>query len=107
YFDWQGRIGYHPGVRMYVPPPPPPPQPAAAPAPANRPPTVRAQCDPCTVEVGKSSTLTADARDPDGDVLTYRWTAPTGTLASPAERQTLWTAPGQAGPVQATVTVND
>jgi len=107
YFDWQVRIGYHPGVRTYVPPPPPPPPPAAAPAPANRPPTVRAQCDPCTVEVGKSSTLTADARDPDGDVLTYRWTAPTGTLASPAERQTLWTAPGQAGPVQATVTVND
>jgi outer membrane protein OmpA-like peptidoglycan-associated protein len=106
YFDWQVRIGYHPGVRIYVPPPPPP-APAPTPAPANRPPTVKAQCDPCTVEVGKSSTLTADARDPDGDVLTYRWTAPTGTLASPAERQTLWTAPGQPGPVQATVTVND
>jgi outer membrane protein OmpA-like peptidoglycan-associated protein len=107
YFDWQVRIGYHPGVRTYVPPPPPPPTPAPTPAPQNRPPTVRAQCDPCTVEVGKSSTLTADARDPDGDVLTYRWTAPTGTLASPAERQTLWTAPNQPGPVQATVTVND
>ena len=59
------------------------------------------------MEVGKSSTLTADARDPDGDVLTYRWTAPTGTLASPAERQTLWTAPQQEGTVPVTVTVND
>ena len=107
YFDWQVRIGYHPGVRMYVPPPPPPPPPAPTPAPANRPPTVKATCDPMTVEVGKSSTCTADARDPDGDVLTYRWTAPTGTLASPAERQTLWTAPGQEGPVPITVTVND
>ena len=106
YFDWQVRIGYHPGVRVYVPPPPPPP-PAPAPAPQNRPPTVKAQCDPCTVEVGKSSTVTADAQDPDGDVLTYRWTAPTGTLASPAERQTLWTASQQEGTVPVTVTVND
>jgi outer membrane protein OmpA-like peptidoglycan-associated protein len=107
YFDWQVRIGYHPGVRTYVPPPPAPPPPPPAPAPQNRPPTVKATCDPMTVEVGKSSTCTADARDPDGDVLTYRWTAPTGTLASPAERQTLWTAPQQEGSVPITVTVND
>src|SRR5437762_306154 len=100
YFDWQVRIGYHPGVRTYVPPPPPPPAPAPVPAPQNRPPTVRARCEPCTVEVGKSSTVTADAQDPDGDVLTYRLTAPAGTLQQPADRQTLWTAPGQAGPVQ-------
>src|SRR5262245_33331571 len=25
---WQFRVGYHPGVRVYVPPPPPPPPPA-------------------------------------------------------------------------------
>ena len=25
FVDWQIRIGYHPGVRVYVPPPPPPP----------------------------------------------------------------------------------
>src|SRR4051812_32999922 len=36
YYDWQVRIGWHPGVRTYVapappPPPPPPPPPAAAP----------------------------------------------------------------------------
>ena len=30
YWDWQVRIGYHPGVRVYVPPPPPPPPAAAA-----------------------------------------------------------------------------
>jgi len=68
---------------------------------------VQAQCDPCTVEVGKSSTLTAVGNDPDGDTLTYRWTVPSGTLANPSDRQTLWTAPMQEGPVQATVTVND
>lgn len=108
YYDWQFRIGYHPGVKTYVPPPPPPPPPAPAPPPpANRPPTVKAQCNPCSVEVGKSSTVTADAQDPDGDTLTYRWTAPNGTLANPAERSTLWTAPGQEGTVPVTVTVND
>ena len=32
YYDWQFRIGYHPGVKVYVPPPPPPPPPAPAPA---------------------------------------------------------------------------
>jgi len=107
YFDWQVRIGYHPGVRTYVPPAPPTQAPPPTMTPQNRPPTVRARCEPCTVEVGKTSTVTADAQDPDGDVLTYRWTAPTGTLQQPADRQTIWTAPMQEGPVPVTVTVND
>jgi outer membrane protein OmpA-like peptidoglycan-associated protein len=98
----QFRIGYHPGVRVYVPPPPPPPPP-----PANGPPTVKARCEPCTVEVGKSSTVTANAQDPDGDQLAYKWSAPTGTLQSPADRQSLWTAPMEPGPVPVTVTVDD
>ena len=73
----------------------------------NRPPTVKARCNPCTVEVGKSSTVTADASDPDGDPLTYKWGAPAGTFANGADRETLWTAPMQEGPVPATVTVSD
>jgi outer membrane protein OmpA-like peptidoglycan-associated protein len=101
---WQFRVGYHPGARVYVAPPPPPPPPQA---PANRPPTVKARCEPCTVELGKSSTVTADGQDPDGDTLTYKWSAPTGKFANPAERQTLWTAPGQEGGVPVTVTVDD
>jgi outer membrane protein OmpA-like peptidoglycan-associated protein len=105
---FQLRLGYHPGVRVYVPPPPPPPPaPAPPPAPQNRPPTVVARCEPCTVEVGKTSTVTADATDPDGDQLTYRWTAPSGTLTNPTARQTPWTCPAQEGPVQLTVQVSD
>ena len=123
-FGIQFRIGYHPGVRdaaaaataagrraaedeaarkaaMVTAPP------VVAPPPANRPPTVRAACDPCTVEVGKVSTVSADAQDPDGDPLTYRWTANSGSFANPANRQTPWTAPMVVGPVPVTVTVND
>ena len=107
--DWQVRIGYHPGVRVYVPPPPTPtPTPAPAPvAPANRPPTVTAQCDPCLVEPGGRSTVTANAQDPDGDQLTYRWSAPSGTFQNPSDRQTQWTAGQQEGTVPVTVTVED
>jgi outer membrane protein OmpA-like peptidoglycan-associated protein len=101
----QVRIGLHPGVRTYVPPPPPPPPPPMQPS--NRPPTVKARCEPCIVEVGKSSTVTGDANDPDGDQLTYRWTTPTGTLANPGDRQTLWTAPMVEGSVPVTITVDD
>jgi outer membrane protein OmpA-like peptidoglycan-associated protein len=107
YYDMQFRIGYHPGVRVYAPPPTPAPPPPPMPAPQNRPPTVRARCEPCTVEIGKTSTVTADAQDPDGDTLTYRWSAPAGVFANPADRQTVWTAPAQEGPVPATVTVAD
>jgi outer membrane protein OmpA-like peptidoglycan-associated protein len=102
YVDWQVRLGYHPGVRYYIPPPPPPPPP-----PPNRPPTVTARCEPCSVQVGQRSTVTADAQDPDGDTLTYRWSAPSGTFQNPADRQTVWTAPEQPGAVPATVTVDD
>jgi len=107
-FGLQVRVGYHPGVRVYVPPPPPPtPAPPAPKPPDNRPPTVVARCEPCTVEVGRTSTITADATDPDGDALTYKWSCPAGKLANPADRQTQWTAPMQEGPVQCTVTVSD
>lgn len=106
----QVRIGYHPGARKYVappPPPPPPPPPTPPTPPANRPPTVRAACDPCTVEIGRVSTVTADAQDPDGDPLTYRWSANTGSFTSAANRQTPWTAPNTPGTVPVTVTVTD
>jgi len=106
YYDWQLRIGYHPGVRVYVPPPPPPappPPPPPAPPPHNL--SVKAECNPCSVEVGRSSTVTATATDSIGCAVTYRWSAPSGTLAQPSERSTLWTAGQQEGSVPVTVTV--
>ncbi len=99
---FQLRIGYHPGVRRYVPPPP-----EEEPPPANRRPTVSASCDPCAVQVGETSNVTATASDPDNDPLTYRWSAPTGTLDRTNQSTAVWTAPGQAGPVPISVTVDD
>jgi outer membrane protein OmpA-like peptidoglycan-associated protein len=104
----QVRIGWHPGVRVYVAPaPPPPPPPPPPPQPQNRPPTVKARCEPCVVEVGRTSTVTADAADPDGDTLTYKWSAPTGSFANPAERQTIFTCPTAPGSVPVSVSVTD
>jgi peptidoglycan-associated lipoprotein len=98
------RVGYHPGVRIYVPPPPPAP-PAPPPAPPAHDLTVKANCDPCTVEVGKTSTLSATATDSTGCSVTYNWTAPAGTFTNPRGQQTPWTAPNTDGPVPVTVTV--
>jgi outer membrane protein OmpA-like peptidoglycan-associated protein len=102
---FQARIGWHPGVPIYVPPPPPPPPPP--PKAENRPPTVKARCEPCIVEVGKGATVSATATDPDGDPLKCTWTTPTGKLANPNELQTLWTAPMQEGSVPVTITCTD
>jgi outer membrane protein OmpA-like peptidoglycan-associated protein len=103
YYDMQFRIGYHPGVRVYAPPPPPPPPQRVEP-PAHTL-TVKAACDPCTVEVGGISTVTATVQDSISCAVTYRWSAPSGTLAQPAERVTRWTAGAQAGSVPVTITV--
>jgi peptidoglycan-associated lipoprotein len=68
---------------------------------------VKARCEPCVVEVGRTSTVTADAQDPDGDTLAYKWSAPSGSFANPAERQTIFTCPKTPGSIPVTVTVTD
>ena len=102
---FQFRVGYHPGVRVYVPPPPPPPPPPPAAPKPDHVLGVKASCNPCTVEVGKASTVTAVASSSIGCTVTYNWTAPTGKLTNPAARETPWTAPMTEGTVPVTVTV--
>ena len=113
---WDLRVGFHPGTAVYVPPPPPPPPPAPAPAPppppppppANKNPTVGAiKCDPCVLNIGTVSQLLATATDPDGETLTYTWSAPTGTFDNATVPNPRWTAPMQEGNVPATVVVSD
>jgi len=106
----QVRLGYHPaGVKNFAPPAAQvtPTAPPTAAMPPNRAPTVKARCEPCTVEINRQLTASADAQDPDGDTLRYRWTSPTGAFGNANDRQTPWTAPGQVGAVPLTVTVDD
>jgi outer membrane protein OmpA-like peptidoglycan-associated protein len=101
---FQLRVGYHPGVRIYVPPPPPPPPPPPV-KPAEHVLSVKAQCNPCTVEVGQISTVTALPQSSISCAVTYNWTAPAGTFTNRTARETPWTAPNQEGTVPVTVTV--
>jgi outer membrane protein OmpA-like peptidoglycan-associated protein len=104
FVDYHVRIGWSP--RRFVPPPPAPtPPPPTPPAPRAHDLSVKAACDPCTVEVGKASTVTAMAQSSIGCVVTYAWSAPTGTFADRTQQKTVWTAPMQEGAVPVTVTV--
>jgi hypothetical protein len=51
--------------------------------------------------------VAATASDPDGDDLTYRWSAPIGRFANAMERETVYTCPDTASTVALTVTVTD
>jgi outer membrane protein OmpA-like peptidoglycan-associated protein len=105
FVDYHVRIGWSP--RRFVPPPPAPtPPPPVAPPPVRAHDlSVKAACDPCTVEVGKTSTVTATPTSSISCVVTYAWSAPTGTFADRTQQKTIWTAPMQEGPVPVTVTV--
>jgi outer membrane protein OmpA-like peptidoglycan-associated protein len=121
----QVRVGFHPGVKSYLPPPPavalapPPVAPDAAPEPApraaaaaaapaaNRPPVVRASCNPCTLEEGGLAHLRAEASDPDGDPLTVLWTTSGGTLSDTRAMNTDWRAETSPGLVTFGVVVED
>jgi peptidoglycan-associated lipoprotein len=118
-WGWDIRFGWHPGVT--------PPrervhmiketttvtntitQAAPAPPAANRNPTfsLNATCDPLVVEPGGVSRCNATATDPDGDAVTYRWTAPSGSFGTPNAAATTWTAAQNPGSVPLTVTATD
>jgi outer membrane protein OmpA-like peptidoglycan-associated protein len=105
YLDYHVRIGWSPRRTPPPAPAPPTPPPPAPPAPRVHDLTVKAACDPCTVEVGKASTVSAVATSSISCVVAWNWTAPTGTFADRTQQKTVWTAPMVEGPVPVTVTV--
>jgi len=44
-----------------------------------------------------TTTVRAEARDPQGESLSYEWSSQAGTLSSTTGRRVLWTAPANAG----------
>ena len=116
-WGWDIRLGWHPGVTPArervrviketttitntVTPAP------VAPVAPNRNPVVTVSANPPVVEPGQTTNLTGTATDPDGDPLTFRWTAPAGTFSNPNAANTVWTAPNTPGNQTLTLTVTD
>ncbi|MYC00123.1 MAG: tandem-95 repeat protein [Gemmatimonadetes bacterium] len=72
------------------------------------PPAVRATCEPCTVPRGGEVRLRAEASDPDGDSISYEWSAAHGTFTGATDGpDARWTAPERIGPVVIRVEVSD
>ena len=89
-------------MRVYVAPAPPPPPPPPRRRGPNRPPTVKARCEPCTVEVGKSSRSRPTRRIPTAT------RSPTvgprrGHVRQPGRPPDALDGAAQAGPVPVTV----
>jgi hypothetical protein len=74
---------------------------------SNNPPTITSLvANPTSVIVSRTSSLTAAASDPDGDGLTWQWSATGGTLVRGTTTAT-WTAPATAGTYTVRLTVSD
>lgn len=99
-----------------VAPPTADPAPPSAPAPAPENPlpglpvrnaTSAAEPEGSARLIPISVSVRADAVDPDGDPLTFRWGAPAGIFEDSTARETLYTCPSTPGDVSITVTVVD
>jgi outer membrane protein OmpA-like peptidoglycan-associated protein len=104
--SWTGRhisIGFHPGfacreIAVAVAPPPPPPPPA------NNNPTVNCEIERSEISPGETVRVRANASDPDGDTLTYEWSATAGRIVGTGAQVT-FDSTGMAPGSSATITV--
>lgn len=81
------------------------PPPSQAPQP-NRPPIIRSLYGSTNWEPQTEGDFTCEASDPDGDNLTYTWTADNGTIRGNGA-SIKWTSPSSMGKYNISVTVSD
>jgi hypothetical protein len=62
---------------------------------------------PDSLGTGQSTTLIVSAYDPNGDPITFEWSASAGHLTSPNTAATQWVAPDTMGLQRAIITVSD
>ena len=75
---------------------------------SNRPPTVSIAADRTEVPGGGTVRLTATAHDPDGDTLTYAWSASAGSfIGATGGARARWRAPPVAGSSTLSVEITD
>ncbi len=63
--------------------------------------------NPSSVYPGEDATLSCNADDEDGDVITYEWSAEAGTLSATNLSSVIWTAPMDTGHYAMEVIVED
>jgi hypothetical protein len=86
---------------IFSPSPPPPPPP-----PSNQPPIINSLTAEKEVDTLTESQIICQATDTDGDVLSYQWSANSGTIKGEGSSIT-WVTPDTAGNYTVKVTVTD
>ena len=74
---------------------------------ANQPPQISSlDANPSALSPGSSTTITCIATDPDGDAVSYSWSASQGNISGTGNNVT-WVAPSETGSFTVTVLVAD